>query len=95
MRKFTLQEVVRRIMNAKTPAQKAHATRALQSYAATRSLEIGSTPTQVIAGVRAVVTKRRKKLENNFSESKNYLEHLEQLKNQLNELEMQLKKLKC
>lgn len=60
MRTFTLNEVVDRLLKATTPAHKAHATRALKTYAVTRALEIGSTPTAVIAGVRAAVTKRKK-----------------------------------
>lgn len=59
MRTFTLEEVVNRILNANTPALKAHATRALKTYAVMRALEINSTPSAVIAGVRAAVTKRK------------------------------------
>lgn len=62
MKTFTLNEVVDRLLNAKTPAHKAHATRALKTYAVMRALEIGSTPTAVIAGVRASVTKRKRGL---------------------------------
>lgn len=60
MRVFTLEEVVDRLANAKSPAHKAHATRALKTYAVMRALEIGSTPSAVMAGVRAAVTKRKK-----------------------------------
>lgn len=60
MRVFTLEEVVDRLVNAKSPAHKAHATRALKTYAVTRALEIGSTPSAIMAGVRAAVTKRKK-----------------------------------
>ncbi len=60
MRVFTLEEVVDRLVNAKSPAHKAHATRALKTYAVMRALEIGSTPSAVMAGVRAAVTKRKK-----------------------------------
>ena len=59
MKVFTLENVVDRLVNAKSPAHKAHATRALKTYAVLRALEIGSTPSRVIAGVRAVVTKRK------------------------------------
>lgn len=59
MRTFTLEEVVNRLLNAKSPANKAHATRALKTYAVMRALEINSTPTAVMAGVRASVTKRK------------------------------------
>jgi hypothetical protein len=59
MKFFTLEDVVNKLIKANTPAHKAHATRALKTYAVTRSLEIGSTPSRVIAGVRAVVTKRK------------------------------------
>jgi len=60
MKIYTLNEVVGRILNAKTPAHKANATRALKTYAVTRALEIRSTPDRVIAGVRAAATKRKK-----------------------------------
>lgn len=59
MKTFTLNEVVERLLKANTPAHKAHATRALKIYAVVRALEIRSTPDRVIAGVRAVVTKRK------------------------------------
>ena len=61
MRHYQLEEVINRLVNAKTPAYKAHATRALKSYAVLRAFEIGSTPKKVIAGVRAAVTKIKNK----------------------------------
>jgi len=54
----TLQETVQSILNARTPARKAHATRRLRSYAVHHAKKTGSTPTRIIAGVCAVVTKR-------------------------------------
>lgn len=60
MKSFTLEEVVDRLIRANTPAHKAHATRALKTYAVMRALEIDSTPTRVIAGVRAAVTKYKR-----------------------------------
>ena len=56
-----LDAVVRKMLDARSPAQKAHATRALKNYAQKRASEIGSTPKRVTAGVRAAVTKRRQK----------------------------------
>jgi len=61
MKFFSLTEVIDRLLKANTPAHKAHATRALRSYAVVRALEIGSTPNAVMAGVRASVTKRKNK----------------------------------
>jgi hypothetical protein len=61
MKFFTLTEVIDRLLRANTPAHKAHATRALKSYAVVRAIEIGSNPNAVIAGVRAAVTKRKNK----------------------------------
>jgi hypothetical protein len=60
MKSFTLEEVVDRLIRANTPAHKAHATRALKTYAVMRALEIDSTPIRVIAGVRAAVTKYKR-----------------------------------
>jgi hypothetical protein len=60
MKVYSLGEVVNKILNAKTPAHKANATRALKTYAVVRALEIRSTPDRVIAGVRAAVTKRNR-----------------------------------
>lgn len=54
----TLQETIESIMNAYSPARKAHATRRLRAYAVHHANKIGSTPTRVIAGVCAAVTKR-------------------------------------
>jgi hypothetical protein len=59
MKPITLEDVVEKLLKADTPAYKAHATRSLNAYAEKRALEINSTPKRVIAGVRAVVTKRR------------------------------------
>lgn len=57
---LSLDETIDSILNASTPARKAHATRRLTSYAVSHAKKIGSTPTRVIAGVCAVVTKRMK-----------------------------------
>lgn len=54
----SLEETVNSILEAHNPALKAHATRNLRSYAIHHSKAIGSTPTRVIAGVCAAVTKR-------------------------------------
>lgn len=54
----TLNETVDSIMNATNPARKAHATRRLKAYAVHHARAIGSTPTRVIAGVAAAVTKK-------------------------------------
>lgn len=59
MRSFTLEEVVNKLLNANTPAHKAHATRALRAYSVQRAYELGTSPARVIAGVRAAVTKRK------------------------------------
>ncbi len=60
MKVFTLEDVIGRLIRAKTPAHKAHATRALKTYAVMRAIELDSTPTKVIAGVRAAVTKYKR-----------------------------------
>lgn len=54
----TLQDTIDSIMNASSPARKANATRRLRLYAESRAKRLGSTPTRVIAGVCAAVTKR-------------------------------------
>lgn len=54
-----LENVIQRMLAAKSPAHKAHATRALNNYSRKRAAEIGSTPERVMAGVKAAVTKRR------------------------------------
>jgi hypothetical protein len=62
--KTSLESVIRRVIDSEksnNPALKAHATRALRAYSFSRAEEIGSTPTRVIAGVRAAVTKRKMK----------------------------------
>lgn len=43
------------------PAYKAHATRRLNSYVKRRCVEINAKPTQVLAAVKAAVTKRKSK----------------------------------
>ena len=60
MKNLTTKEVVDRLICArsKSPAHKAHATRSLKMYAVIRALETRSTPTRIIAGVRAAVTKK-------------------------------------
>lgn len=57
----SLEDTIRGILNATTPARKAHATRKLTSYAVNHAKSIGSTPARVIAGVCAAVTKRLQK----------------------------------
>ena len=58
---FTIEDVVSSMLNADiNPAYKAHATRRLNSYVKRRCIEINAKPTQVLAAVKAAVTKRRK-----------------------------------
>jgi hypothetical protein len=58
---FTIEDVVSSMLNADiNPAYKAHATRRLNSYVNRRCIEINAKPTQVLAAVKAAVTKRRK-----------------------------------
>jgi len=54
-----LETVIQKMLDAKSPAHKAHATRALNNYSRKRAEEIGSTPERVVAGVKAAVTKRK------------------------------------
>lgn len=62
MKTFTIEDVVSSMLKADiNPAYKANATRRLNSYVKRRCVEINSTPAQVIAGVRAAVTKCKKK----------------------------------
>jgi len=56
-----LETVIQRMLDANSPAHKAHATRAFKNYCHKRAAEIGSTPERVAAGVKASVTKRRQK----------------------------------
>lgn len=57
-----LETVVRGLLNAEvSSAHKASAQKALEAYSKKRAAEIKSTPKRVVAGVRAVVTKRRQK----------------------------------
>jgi len=59
---FTIEDVVSSILNADiNPAYKAHATRRLNSYVKRRCIEINAKPTQVMAAVKAAVTKRKSK----------------------------------
>jgi hypothetical protein len=58
---LVIQRMTNALRNPGNPALKAHATRALTKYAANRAVEIGSTPTRVMAGVRASFTKRMAK----------------------------------
>jgi|688.fasta_scaffold262948_2 hypothetical protein len=55
-----LETVIQKMLDANSPAHKAHATRALNNYSKKRAAEIGSTPKRVVAGVKAAVTKRIK-----------------------------------
>lgn len=62
MRTFSLDEVIdSMIKSGRSPAYKAHATRRLKSYVTKRSIEIGAKPSQVVAAVKAAVTKRLQK----------------------------------
>jgi hypothetical protein len=56
----SLEAVIQKMLDANSPAHKAHATRALNNYSKKRAAEIGSTPKRVVAGVKAAVTKRIK-----------------------------------
>jgi len=59
---FTIEDVVSSMLNADiNPAYKAHATRRLNSYVKRRCVEINAKPTQVLAAVKAAVTKRKSK----------------------------------
>jgi hypothetical protein len=58
---FTIEDVVSSMLKADiNPAFKAHATRRLKSYVDRRCVEINAKPTQVLAAVKAAVTKRKK-----------------------------------
>lgn len=60
MKKFTLNEVVEAMIIAEQhPEYKAHADRRLKSYVTRRCFEIDARPSQVVAGVKAAVTKRK------------------------------------
>lgn len=60
MKTFSLEDVISSMLKAnRGAAYKAHATRRLRSYVAHRSLEIGAKPSQVVAAVKAAVTKRK------------------------------------
>lgn len=60
MKVFTLEDVISSMLKADVnPAYKAHATRRLNSYVIKRCFEINARPSQVIAAVRAAVTKRK------------------------------------
>lgn len=63
MKVLSTKELVSRLVNvrSKSPAHKANATRALKTYAVVRSLETGSTPSRIIAGIRSSVTRKIKK----------------------------------
>ena len=60
----TVREVVDSICAAssKNAAYKAHATRKLNLYVSSRCKNNSAKPTQIVAGVRAAVTKRKKSM---------------------------------
>lgn len=60
MKTFSLEDVIQSMLKSnRNPAYKAHATRRLKQYASKRSTEIGAKPSQVVAAVKAAVTKRK------------------------------------
>lgn len=60
-RLITCEEIVQSYILASNPAYKAHATRKLNSYVKQQCELTGSKPSRIIAGVRAALTKRKKK----------------------------------
>jgi hypothetical protein len=59
---ITCKEVVDKLVWAVYRADKAHATRKLNAYVAQQCAVTGAKPTQIIAGVKAAVTKRKQSL---------------------------------
>lgn len=55
----TSSEVIEALLNAKKPADKAHATRKLRAYA-TQKVSEGKNERQVVAAIKAHVTRRKK-----------------------------------
>jgi hypothetical protein len=59
---ITCKEVVDKLVSAVYRADKAHATRKLNAYVAQQCAITGAKPAQIIAGVKAAVTKRKQSL---------------------------------
>lgn len=62
MKKVKLSEVLAKQLDADTAGKRASATRALNSYVLQRSMELDTSPHQILAGVRAALTKKKKKM---------------------------------
>lgn len=59
---ITCKEVVDKLVSAVYRADKAHATKKLNAYVAQQCAITGAKPSQIIAGVKAAVTKRKQSL---------------------------------
>ena len=89
-----LDETIDSILNASTPARKAHATRRLWAYALGHAAAIGSTPKRVMAGVCAAVTKRMNPNKKAVCDKR--LSDLENFRKQMKELQAKIDNLqKC
>lgn len=62
MKNITCREVVNRIVSARNPAYKAHATRKFNAYVSQQCNMTGAKPTHIIAAVKAAITRKRNQI---------------------------------